>query len=868
MRISKNSTTVTLTVLLLMFAMTISIVAIPTAKAQAGSSLQTYAIIGATPNPVGVGQETLIDFGITQPLGDATQSWTGITVTVTHPDGTTETLGPFRTDATGGKGTIYTPNVVGNYTLQTHFPQQVVPGAIVQMFGPTIPAGTTMLASDSDKLTLVVQQQPLTYNPGVPLPTEYWTRPINQQFREWAGIAGNWLTAGSGPLGAAGLIADYNDAPLTPHMLWTTPLVMGGLVGGPFAGENGPSVGMEAGDAYEGKWTGSLILNGRLYYQDAPGSLFGGGTSGSPTLYHCVDLRTGQQLWTKTFLNNLTISFGQDYYFASYNYQGTFAYLWVATGGASLFGPPTPLTWYAFDASTGDLRATIKNVPSGTMLTNPTDGSTYIYQADITHGCMALWNLSALVSIGGSWGSAFNGQTFNASATVNASTTVLSTAAARAWAWNVTIPKGLQGSIQAVNLTQGKVVGSLVNNTDVIVWAFSVPTLSPSSDQLKAATTATLLFNNDWKAPASWLSGNQSLSWVATDLTYNVGVVWSKETRQHYGFDLTNGAYLWVTDPQNYLDVYLPGHVIYNNMLYSSGYAGTVYAYSLKTGKTLWTYNANDVYHEILWSNNWPEFIYIASGGKLYFFHNEHSPNMPLPRNAPAFCLNATTGEVLWRVDGLFRTTAWGGTPIMGDSVIAMYNFYDQQVYAIGKGASATTVQAPLTAVTAGNTVVIQGTVMDVSPGTKETSLTLRFPDGVPAVSDDSQGDWMKYMYCQFPRPTNATGVQVSIDALDPNGNFVHIGTATSDTSGLFHYAWTTPNVPGGYTVLATFSGSDAYYASYAETAMYVSQVPPSPTPTPTQALPPDTTMTIIVMGIAIIIVVVIATILILRKRP
>jgi hypothetical protein len=157
---------------------------------------------------------------------------------------------------------------------------------------------------------------------------------------------------------------------------------------------------------------------------------------------------------------------------------------------------------------------------------------------------------------------------------------------------------------------------------------------------------------------------------------------------------------------------------------------------------------------------------------------------------------------------------------------------------------------------------------MDVSPGTKETALTLRFPNGVPAVSDDSVGEWMKYVYVQFPRPSNATGVEVSLDAVDPNGNFVHLGTATSDTSGLFHYAWKTPDIPGEYTVIATFAGSGAYYASYAETAMVVSEAPTA-TPTPAQPQPaPDNTPTIIAATVAIIIAVAIVGIMLYRKHP
>ncbi len=46
------------------------------------------------------------------------------------------------------------------------------------------------------------------------------------------------------------------------------------------------------------------------------------------------------------------------------------------------------------------------------------------------------------------------------------------------------------------------------------------------------------------------------------------------------------------------------------------------------------------------------------------------------------------------------------------------------------------------------------------------------------------QTAWMEYVYMQNPKPSDATGVPVSIDAIDPNGNLVHLGDATSDASG------------------------------------------------------------------------------------
>jgi hypothetical protein len=866
MQNAKNKTMATLIALFLMSAMAISLVALPNANAQATSGTkETYALMGATPNPVGVGQQTLLDVGITDAVANVTLGWTGITVTVTKPDGTTETLGPVKTDATGMTGIVYTPTTVGNYTLQSHFPQQISPGGMVA-------AGIIMLASDSEKLTLVVQQQPILFYPGVPLPTEYWTRPIDSQAREWYSISESWLTTGAGTSAPAGMLVPNNAGPETAHVLWTKPLTTGGLVGGDLGlvGSGATSVGMETGDAYEGKWTVRLILMGRLYYNT--------GAYDRPNLIHCVDLHTGQELWAKTFLDNRSIALGQLFYWQSYNYMGTYAYLWVTVG----------TTWTAFDAFTGNWMATITNVPSGTNVVGPR-GEIYRYTANLAAGWMALWNMSALVSMDGSWGSAFELHAYDASTgtvqtvatdgtlnpvsyTASANATAAA-AAARAWSWNITIPRGLRGSIVAINWTDGRVVGANVNTTDVNIWAFCIPPIgreSPIPGPTPAGSPGTLLYNNDWKAPADWAAGNQTISWMISSFDDKVGVVWSKETRQYYGFSLATGAFLWgpSTPPQSYLDEFAaiaPRSIAYGR-LYSAGMGGIVYCYNVTTGKLLWTYSARDSYTEALFSDNWWIEMAFITDGKIYLTHKEHSPNQPLPRGAPLICLNATTGDVIWRVNGLIHGTVWGGNEVIGDSIIATMDEYTQRVYAIGKGPSATTVEAPMTAITAGDNVVIQGTVTDISPGTEDYALKARFPNGVPAVSDASQGDWMLYVYKQFPRPTNATGVTVSIDAVDPNSNFVHLGTATSDSNGLFTYEWKTPTIPGKYTVIATFAGSGAYYASYAETGMAVSEAP-AVTPAPAYPVPIDYTPTIVAVAVVLLIAIAIVGILVIRKK-
>jgi hypothetical protein len=152
--------------------------------------------------------------------------------------------------------------------------------------------------------------------------------------------------------------------------------------------------------------------------------------------------------------------------------------------------------------------------------------------------------------------------------------------------------------------------------------------------------------------------------------------------------------------------------------------------------------------------------------------------------------------------------------------------------------------------------------VTDQSPG--QTCLGTPAA-GTPAISDDSMTQWMEYLYMQQPMPTNATGVKVKLETLDPNGNFYEIGTTTSDASGNYAYSFT-PNVPGKYTIIATFEGSNSYFSSYAETAINVAEAPTATAP-PEYPQPIDPTLTIIAVGIAIIVAVAIATILILRKK-
>jgi hypothetical protein len=204
----------------------------------------------------------------------------------------------------------------------------------------------------------------------------------------------------------------------------------------------------------------------------------------------------------------------------------------------------------------------------------------------------------------------------------------------------------------------------------------------------------------------------------------------------------------------------------------------------------------------------------------------------------------------------------------MGDSIYATMDTYDQRVYAVGKGPSATTAVIENDVITEGDMALIKGMVTDISPGTEEYGLRARFPSGVPAVCDDNMSDWMLYVYKQFAKPADVMGVDVTVTVLDPNGNSYEVGTVTSDENGFYQLMFEPP-VPGEYTVYATFCGSEAYWGSSTTTALGVLAAP-EPTAPPTEP-PADPTGTYVTgFGIGIIVVVVViglVIILMLRKR-
>jgi len=363
---------------------------------------------------------------------------------------------------------------------------------------------------------------------------------------------------------------------------------------------------------------------------------------------------------------------------------------------------------------------------------------------------------------------------------------------------------------------------------------------------------------------------------IGIDEGAGVFITQDKETLTLCGFSITNGNQVWTVTPDdaNWDTMRSTTIVAYGN-LYVSGFDGILHCYDMKNGDLLWTYGnggpGNTTYSglETAWGH-YPIFVDNVADGKLYLGTTEHSPDSPFYKGTQFRCVNATTGEEIWTMMGWGTGMYVGQSDIIAEGCFIYLNCYDMQLYTVGKGPSSMTVEAPKAAIEMGKSLIISGSVTDISAGTKQNEQAARFPNGVPAVSDESMSAWMEYVYMQKPRPTDATGVPIALSVVDANGNYREIGTTTSDADGFYSYQWT-PDIEGKYTVYASFVGSESYWPSHAVTAFAVDPAPATPTPTQQPiASVADTYILPGIIGIivAILIVGVVLALLMIKKRP
>jgi outer membrane protein assembly factor BamB len=797
--------------------------------------------------------------------------------------------------------------------------------------------------STSRTVSLTVQQAPVSgYTEApVPLPTQYWTEPINAQNRYWSTISGPWLQSG---YNATGAFNPYTYAPNSAHIAWKEQLyaMTAGLAGGALGSLQSP--GTE--NAVNSGFSTPIIMEGRMYYNGPIQPL----ANGTEQYYmYCADLATGKVLWQVPLYPapgagtpGASITCGQILNWRTQQMHSALPYIWQITSGL----------YRMYSAVNGELQAEWHNLPAGSLVANSTavpavfggniyvpgitttavsvlspavvfgSGNLVLEQPNptvvgqdigggvgggallayisgrnsdpITHlplstGWVACWNSTlAIDSIdnnpvdwppGDSQGS-FNSGIGTGAASYWPTIALQQTTMPLDWnwgiMWNLTVPL-VSTTVAATRgggstLTSWSIAGA-DGNYVILQTGKSDPTTTGTSFRTLAAinvanlpvtTTYTEDVGGDTQvntpATFAWI---ENYTVPAYDQTFTGTAILEQggnvlipdnTVEQVWDFSETTGALLWTSTPFNndFVMQSLSVGTVANGVEYIGGYDGYMHAINTTNGVQIWESPSQSGGLEMP-QPYYPMSSAVVADGKVYTTTLKSYEQQPLFRGHLLLCYDANTGAELWNISGQIPIAA------IADGYLVGVNAYDGCVYAFGRGQTATTASATLWG---GQNIVISGTVTDQTP----TSQAM----GTPAISDTWMTPWMEYLYMDQPLPHDATGVPVSIDAVDPNGNFIHIGNATSDITGAYSYQWTPPDIPGKYTIIATFSADNSYYGSSGETAAVVVPAATVVTPTPTPTSVADMYFVPAIAGLAVLIIVglIVLALLMLRKRP
>ncbi|MGD6808648.1 MAG: PQQ-binding-like beta-propeller repeat protein [Candidatus Bathyarchaeia archaeon] len=803
--------------------------------------VKTDVYLSLRPNPVGINQIILINLW-NDPGPSYARYFTDYVLTITHPNGEEEVIKIDSYPADGTAWLEYQVDEIGTWKFKFDFLGGFFPAG-----NYTIPEGVSQAGytetytksvyylpdSTPETLLTVQEEQVASWTPAV-CPTDYWTRPVSPENREWSSILGDypWVGPGGGadwPEETSYYASNYQFTPYvqsvdSSHIVWKNQGAIGGLTGG--------SQGIASFTS--GGGTPNIIYQGRCYQSVT--KPFDGETQ---SVWQCYDLRTGAIIWERTGVTTPTsIEYGE------------------ASAGA-VAGAETVSTSASLIAISGN-RLIKYNPATGAVTTNvsiPSFTTTQYYMNGYALSVQTI-NASELNFRLINWTTQGSTSSFNSRIVSNITYALNSLGNVRDFAsgtcFVIREPNALDSyglspysGFPYVDIYQDGGTGirhgmrilavSLV--TGKILWNSTVDDEPYSSDQAPYSQSCNI-------------ADHGKLAVLMRKGYFNV-------------YDQATGNLLFKTEAMDYpWDE--PGFGAYDiasayGMIFRGAYSG-VYAFDWDTGEIVWKYEAPTNPYETPYTTTNGTTVNAFYGtfkifdGKVYIQNTEHTPTQPITRGLKLHCIDAYTGVGVWNITGCMSPGA------MSDGYLTASNTYDGYTYVIGKGKSATTIEGPKVAATLGQSVILTGTILDQSPAQPETAC----------VSKESMSEWMEYLHMQHAIPASVIGVPVSIDAVDPNGNFVHIGDTTTDGySGTFGYTWE-PEISGQYTVTATFMGDESYSSSFATTYVSIVNAPSATTSTETinlDAINNTTTTTVAAAAIAIIIAVIVVGLLIIKKK-
>jgi len=795
----------------------------------------TYTEVGVSPKIVGLGQEAVINI-MTYPgpsgptyeaqslVPDLLGGFSDISITVKKPNGQTETFKPIddplqrsgleipgQAEIVGHLLFYFKPDQLGTYSFTASFPGKTYTtdnqyaGLNYSVYYK--PSESTFAA------TLTVVEDPvlaglLNGYPWSPLPNDYWQNPISTNNREWAEISGDWVQPVYNILGTR--YNPYSTAPASSHIIWANQVSLGGLVGGmwgslPYGGGGG---------------AGGIVVGGKIYQASSRSGYF-----------DCIDLRTGKLLWSASGSINGAQRFYPTYQTGGQTNEGSIiGWLWGGIGGSNTGTGST--SWTQYNLFNGDVSRTITNVPRDIMSVKYDDGSPIMW---CVQGNLALFNTTVPMKL--PYLNLIKWDLSQLTDTVGYSQVNINDWS-RGVVWNVSIMQDDQVSIGDNNF-QGVKSFPYDEAGVVVVRSRNAMQTMAGYDMETGAFL--------WKNNATVLNIDVRDEGIATSPAGPM-IMADGASNNFVAYDVKTGREIWRAPTGELPWGMLPAYTfVHNNgVTFMGSYDGHVYAYNLTNGKLVWKSEYIGAVDETIYGNSPFTGSSVGANGILYYSTETVYSLMPRTRGHEIIAIDEATGQFLWRLPiGINPSAVVNGYLIGVDSENGMQ-------YGIGKGQTKTSITVPLTTVVAGTSVLIQGSILDLSPGAPNT----------PAVSDADMDEWMDYLYGQnatlINNPPTPQGVNIRLTAVDPNGNQIDIGVVTSDSSGLYKTMWT-PEHEGTYTIYATFDGSDSYWGSYATAALGVTQ---------TEKTTTDYTIPIIAATAAIILVIAIATVLILKKKP
>jgi hypothetical protein len=794
-----------------------------------GRTEPTRAFLSFSPTTIGQGQTLLVNMWL-NPALHVSRYFKDYTVTITKPDGTTEIVkkDSYRADATAWFE--YVPDQVGTYKLKFDFPGGYFPAGNYTIFaGAFVGANIVNFnssiyyqPSSTQEQYLTVQQQMISSWPPAALPTDYWTRPVQYENREWWPILGNYPGTGyegGGPMWDA-LYPDTNvawssrynfhpwvQAPNSAHVVWRRQGAIGGLIGGP-AGQLGTT---------GNPGTPSAIYSGRAYQTVT--------LPGVGSVAQCYDIRTGEIYYE----------------------------IPTATGGV------TP-NIVAYPRGTGSEVPGAEATQTFSVELLSLSGN-YLYKVNPWTG--AVTNISVATT------PSLSGTTYYQNNMVLSIQNLGSSSNPNYRIINWTTIGSSSNFTSRINFNRTYARGSFPTLIDYTAgYGANVNDITES--QTSGIYQGMRVEGFDlWTGVSLWNVTINEARYSGSCHIADHGKVAVLDQKGHFiAFDLATGKQAWISEQMEY-PWGAPSFGAYAiqsayGKIFRQSYDG-VYAFNWNDGTIAWRYVAYALapFESAYLDSANGSAVYpfntggVVADGKLYTYNTEHTASWPRTRGWSIHCINITDGTGLWRLTGGMSPGA------MADGYLAAADSNDGYMYVFGRGKTQTTVEAPLTAIAQGQSIVIQGKVLDMSPA----------QEGTPAVSKDSMTTQMEYLHMQQPIGGiwgNATiiGVPVTLTAIDSNGNVVDIGKVTTNGYyGTFSFVWTPPQ-EGAYTIMASFAADDSYGSSAAATNIAVSAAPATtPTPTQTSLTMPPFELYTVGSAVAVIIAIAIA-VLLLRKRP